>query len=143
MGSTQGVCQLLVVSTQLSQHVLRRYECFIVVLQALVSCDIADGAERGTADLARPLGPGSPSLKHSWPWLARCRGSSDVRPRGLGSRVPPATAMACPGCLLPGQAITEPSPEISVTGGYLTSINRRIYRQRTIIARCIQARSTS
>jgi hypothetical protein len=46
---------------------------------------------------------------------------------------------ARPRRLLASQAIAKPSPEISVMGGHLTSIGRRIYQRRTIIARWIPA----
>jgi len=48
--------QFLVVSGEFRQHVFRRYKFAVVVLQALVFRDVADGAERGAADLSRPLG---------------------------------------------------------------------------------------
>jgi hypothetical protein len=47
-----------VVLAQLGQHVLRRDEGRVVVQQALVARDVADGAQRGAAELARALGNG-------------------------------------------------------------------------------------
>ena len=44
---------MLVVGTKLCQHVLRSYEFFVVVFQALVPCNVADRSESGSADLAR------------------------------------------------------------------------------------------
>jgi hypothetical protein len=56
MIGTQLPGQLQVVVTKLDQHVPRRDEFLIVIFEALVSGDVADRAERRTADLARALG---------------------------------------------------------------------------------------
>jgi len=47
---------VLVVGAKLPQHLLRTNPFFIVVFQTLMLRDIADGAKRGSADFARPLG---------------------------------------------------------------------------------------
>ncbi len=46
---------MLVVSSELCQHVFRSDIFFVVVFQTLVPRDIADGTQRGPADLPRPL----------------------------------------------------------------------------------------
>src|SRR5258708_33613950 len=56
MGGTQRSCQLLIVVTKLGQHVVRRDEFGVVVLQALMLGDIPNGMDSRSANLARSLG---------------------------------------------------------------------------------------
>ena len=52
----QAADEILVVVAQLGQHVLRRHVVGVVVLDALQARDLADGVQRGAADLADALG---------------------------------------------------------------------------------------
>src|SRR5204862_4066008 len=50
--------ELLVVLAHFGEHVLRLYIVDVVVLHSLQAADVPDGLERGSADLAYPLGDG-------------------------------------------------------------------------------------
>ena len=56
MYGSQRPRQLPIVFAQLTDHLLWANAFFIVIFQPLVSRDIADGAQRSSTDLARPLG---------------------------------------------------------------------------------------
>src|SRR5262245_63576960 len=56
MYGSQRARQLPIVFAKLADHLLRTDAFFIVIFQPLVSRDIADGAQRSSTDLARPLG---------------------------------------------------------------------------------------
>src|SRR6185437_13193888 len=56
VGAAHAGDQCLVVLAQFAQHVLRRHEVGVVVLDALQASDMADRAQRGAAQLAGALG---------------------------------------------------------------------------------------
>ena len=56
MSGTKFSCELLVVVEKLGQHIYRRDEFRIVVLQALMLCDVPDRVDRGPSYFASALG---------------------------------------------------------------------------------------
>src|SRR5262245_34660310 len=56
MYGSQRLVQLPTVHAKPVEPPVRTDAFFVVIFQPLVSCDIADGAQRSSTDLARPLG---------------------------------------------------------------------------------------